>query len=88
MLTLLFMKGLNLLLESRQIMAAHFKRELAPSLNSFQARSKAKSEIPGRNRKTVYFCSFAGVVYLGIDESGGREMAKSGEVAREHDSLT
>jgi len=25
-------------------MAAHFKRELAPSLNSFQAQSNAKSE--------------------------------------------
>jgi len=25
-------------------MAAHFKRELAPSLNSFQAQSKAKNE--------------------------------------------
>jgi len=38
------MKGLNLLLKSRQIVADHFKRELAPSLNSFQAQSKAKNE--------------------------------------------
>ncbi|OIP25733.1 MAG: hypothetical protein AUK39_06265 [Dehalococcoidia bacterium CG2_30_46_19] len=35
LLTLPFMKGLNPLLKSRQIIAAHFKRELAPSLNSF-----------------------------------------------------
>jgi len=37
---------------------------------------------------TVYFCSFAGVVYSDIDESGGGEMAESREIAREHDSLT
>jgi len=42
----------------------------------------------GKNRKTVYFCSFTGVVYIDIDESGGGKMAKSGEIAREHDSLT
>jgi len=35
LLTLPFMKGLNPLLKSRQIMAAYFERELAPSLNSF-----------------------------------------------------
>jgi len=37
---------------------------------------------------TVYFCSFAGVVYIDIEKSGGREMAESREIAREHDSLT
>jgi len=55
MLALPFMRGLNPLLKGRQIMAAHFKRELAPDLNSFQARSKAKGEYRAKTEKRFTF---------------------------------